>query len=168
MNDILKIEVFKTISHNPNYSVSNYGNVKNNVTGEMMKSLIHIRKGAKNPRTYLRIELKRPRKKYLVHRLVASAFLPNIYNFDQINHKDENGLNNHVDNLEWCNNTYNCTYSRGKPVYQYDREGNLLNGFDSISMAALETNSDVRLISSVCCGKRETHNNYKWKYATIQ
>ena len=45
-----------------------------------------------------------------VHRLVAQAFLPNIYNLPMINHKDENPSNNFVDNLEWCTAKYNRNY----------------------------------------------------------
>lgn len=45
-----------------------------------------------------------------VHRLVAQAFLPNIYNFPMINHKDEDPSNNVVDNLEWCTAKYNANY----------------------------------------------------------
>lgn len=45
-----------------------------------------------------------------VHRLVAQAFLPNIYNFPIINHKDEDPSNNFVDNLEWCTVKYNNNY----------------------------------------------------------
>ena len=49
-------------------------------------------------------------KCYRVHRLVATAFIPNPDNLPLINHKDENPSNNIVENLEWCNVSYNRTY----------------------------------------------------------
>ena len=57
-----------------------------------------------------------------VHRIIASCFLPNPNNFPQINHKDCNRANNCVDNLEWCDASYNNRYrekygeSQGSPV----------------------------------------------------
>lgn len=42
------------------------------------------------------------RRNLLHHRIVANAFLPRVEWKDQINHKDWNKSNNHIDNLEWC------------------------------------------------------------------
>ena len=63
-------------------------------------------------RGYLRVNLCKDNKvkQYQIHRLVATAFLPNENNYPYINHKDENPSNNRVDNLEWCTPKYNANY----------------------------------------------------------
>ena len=95
---------WRIIEGYPNYSVSNTGIIINTKKNKMMS--IYIRKG------YCHVKLsthnKAAQKK--VHRLVAEAFIPNPNNYDCINHKDENPLNNNVENLEWCNHSYNNTY----------------------------------------------------------
>ena len=45
-----------------------------------------------------------------VHRLVGQAFLENPEGYPEINHKDENPLNNCAENLEWCTREYNNNY----------------------------------------------------------
>lgn len=50
------------------------------------------------------------RKTYRVHQMVAKAFIPNPSNLPEVNHKDENKINNYVGNLEWCTTKYNLTY----------------------------------------------------------
>jgi hypothetical protein len=57
-----------------------------------------------------------------VHRLVAEAFIPNPDNLPEVNHKDENPMNNEVSNLEWCNRSYNINYRFSKQqMYEQKR-----------------------------------------------
>ena len=62
------------------------------------------------------------------------------------------------------NHTEKYKRDKGKQVDQYDKDGNYLNTFFTLSEAAESTGSDVRLISAVCLGKRKTHNNFKWTF----
>lgn len=50
------------------------------------------------------------KKNHKVHRLVAETYISNPNNYPEVNHKDENRVNNNIDNLEWCPHDYNCNY----------------------------------------------------------
>ena len=67
-------------------------------------------------RGYLFVELclNNKTKNFSVHRLVAQAFIPNPDNLPQVNHIDEDKLNNRVENLEWCDSKYNSNYGTRK------------------------------------------------------
>ena len=109
-------------------------------------------------------------KNYLVHRLVATHFIPNPNNLPEVNHKDECKTNNCVDNLEWCDRKYNANYGKhspkiilSKPVSQYSLDGYMLKVWDSASDAQREI-PKTHKIGDCCQGKRNKSGGYKWKY----
>lgn len=99
-----------------------------------------------------------------VHRLVAETFLPNPDNLKCVNHKDEDKGNNSIENLEWCTNRYNVTYSLGKKVIQLSKEGVQLGVFNSIAGASKEFNIPTTNISKCCKGIRKSAGNFIWRY----
>ena len=114
-------EIWKDIKGYENlYQVSNLGNVR--VLDRHVNSGIKYNNKVKRKGQILKQFLKKngylqvvlsnnnTRKYIAVHRLVAETFLQNTHNLPQVNHKDENKLNNCVDNLEWCTAKYNCNY----------------------------------------------------------
>lgn len=93
------------------YQVSNYGNVKSlrHYGGNSQAVLSPIIRKDGYVVTHLSKDGKT--RSRLVHRLVATAFLPNPKGLEMVNHKDENKANNRVENLEWCTRSYNQLYS---------------------------------------------------------
>lgn len=106
------MEIWKKIEDYPKYSVSNKGRVRNDTTGKFLKFQL-TRNGQ-----YYKVTLYGPNKPLQigVHRLVAEAFIPNPNNLSCVNHLDEDKLNNHVSNLEWCTIKHNTQYSCGVQV----------------------------------------------------
>ena len=91
------------------YQISNYGRVKS-----LHYSKEKILKQTLTKTNYYQIRLSKNgiTKQHYVHRLVAKMFVYNndIDNKTIINHKDENPMNNHYTNLEWCTQEYNINY----------------------------------------------------------
>ena len=80
-------------------------------------------------------------KQKAIHRLVAIAFIPNNGLLSDVNHKDENKLNNRVENLEWCSKEYNTKYGTrtertSKPILQYTKDGVFIRRFASVKEAS--------------------------------
>lgn len=110
-------EIWKAIpGHEGKYEVSTFGNVRSLTRwypfrGNFKRSVIgrnlkHCKSGF-----YLCVTLD-GKKVYYIHKLVGMAFLPNHENKTQVNHKDLDKYNNHVDNLEWVTPAENALHAR--------------------------------------------------------
>ena len=181
-------EQWKPIQGYEEYEVSNHGRIKR------LAYYKNVCNGGKqfqperilDPQTrkggYKAISLSKDGKvkSFLVHRLVAMAFIPNPNNLPHINHKDETPSNNVVDNLEWCDQKYNSNYGTSKErisaklkngvlsksVQQYTKDAVFVKEYPSAIEASRELKLAVSGIISCCNGSKKytTCGGFIWKY----
>ena len=82
-----------------------------------------------------------------LHHLLAEAFIPNPNNYPIVNHKDENKLNNDLNNLEWCTYQYNSSYSNGTIVIKENLETGEKVIYNSIRLAERENSFSHGLLN---------------------
>lgn len=145
------------------YEVSNLGNIRSLDKIQRAKKNPYFVKGKpiksrNHPCGYKMVNLWRLsiRNSFLVHRLVANAFIPNPNNYPQINHKDGNKKNNIVENLEWCNNSINVTHALNtglnkRRVKLKDTETGIV--YESITNAAKELNINLQTFRDRLIGR---------------
>ena len=154
-------EVWKDIKgFEGEYQISNYGRFKS-FLGEINGK---IRKTTDKNGWYLTVNLRHknnPKKGKVtvrIHRLVAMYFIPNPNNLTEVNHKDLNKQNNHVDNLEWVSRYQNHIHAvrnipsmtaamikynqtiRPKVILQFDLNGNIIGEYKNSTEASIKSN----------------------------
>ena len=102
----MKDEVFKKITVCENYSISNYGRVRNDIRNTFLSP--------RKLRGYERVSLWYNNKAndHRIHRLVAQEFIPNPNNKPEVNHKNGIRNDNRVLNLEWVTGEENVDHKK--------------------------------------------------------
>lgn len=176
------MEIWKDIrEYEGVYQVSNFGKVKRlayeiknpspKANGSILKFKEHLLTPRKVTHGYLSVILykKGKPKNYKIHRLVAEAFIPNPDRLSEVNHKDENKMNNHIDNLEWVTHKENANYGT-RPSRIGNKHSKIVKCIEtdiiypSLAKAAEQTGIDSRRISDVCTGKMTMAGGYHWEY----
>lgn len=170
------------------YQVSDEGQVISLVIDSHRRG--RILKPMKTHKGYLNVDLVDKdgvKKSFRIHRLVAQAFLPNPLNLPQVNHKNEDKTDNRVENLEWCDQSYNINYgtrnerasnknrekqlndkNRSKPVLQYSLDGTFIQEFPSTHEVKRQLGYNRGHISECCRGntRLRTYKGFIWKFKT--
>ena len=136
------MENWRFIEANSDYMISDHGRILSfKGKSKLIISSTITSKGYE----YVAIRQKGIYVGYSVHRLVATAFIPNPKRLPQVNHLDGNKLNNHVSNLEWCDAYDNIMHAirtglrpsspalSPVPCATTDEAGNILQAYPSMN-----------------------------------
>lgn len=170
------MEIWKEITENPNYVVSNTGRVRRK--GSNKDKVLRDSKG------YLVTDLYKDGKKKTerVNRLVAKAFVENPNNKDVVDHLNEDKHDNNANNLEWVTRGENVkrAWASGAMRASYGRLGKSNSNagrknkpfkivetgeiFTTLKECEKKINGNNRHISDCLNGKQRTHRGYHFKY----
>jgi hypothetical protein len=159
------------VGYEGRYQVSDLGNIKSMPKPRCSK--VKILKNIPLKAGYLTVDLGNGQKikRYLVHRLVATAFIENPLNKEQVNHIDGNKSNNNVCNLEWNTRSENQLHSIKTGLRSAKGEKNSQSKLtNDIVIEIYNNNSKYKVIAnkynvskSLICGIK---NNKLWTHIT--
>lgn len=168
---------------NGKIEVSNQGRVRSLLRGYPRVLLTQVDKKGYHR---VRVSIAGEKKTYKLHREVAKAFLPNIDNLPQVNHKDGDKSNNNVTNLEWVTNAENARHAirsglwdsvidgalkenerRKKPIIGYRQNSTKNEAISFSCISDAERYFDSRHICDVLKGKRKHVKGWEFRYEEV-
>ena len=177
-----RIEIWKPVAgYEKIYEVSNLGRVRSSNYNHTNKPKLLKQELCKNGG--LRVTLyKHTKTRFLVHRLVAEAFIPNPNNLPEIDHINTDRTDNRVENLRWCTRKGNMnnpitrtklsnsklyhTYNM-KAIIQTSKDGTFIQEYKCTREAERATNIDHSSINKCCKGIYKTAGGFIWKYKEV-
>lgn len=171
------MEIWKPIiGYEGLYEVSSWGRIKS--LNYMHTHRAFIMPLQKRKDGYIQINLSKngKAKRYYVHRLLMTAFSPEKSKiYKEVNHKNEIKSDNRLENLEWCDKSYNVNFGTrndraskklSKTILQYSLNGELIAEHKSSYEIERKLGFNRSNISSCCHGRQLTSYGYKWVYKT--
>lgn len=178
------MEKWKDIADHPGYQVSDKGNARsfhNNRHGITDKS--HLLKTDYNSSGYERVCLGSDYRTF-VHKLVASAFVPNPNNHPVVRHRDDDRKNNTSENLIWgtqADNIQDCIAhgrfhsnieiakkaaleKQRKKIIASPVDGGKSIMYDSITEAGEDLGLNPGNISNVLSGRQRKTGRYTFSF----
>lgn len=171
-------EEWRPIVGHPTYEVSSLGGVRRTKTGRKLRPV-------ELSTRYLGVTLE-DRIQYLVHRLVARAFIGPPRNDQHANHKNGVRADNRAENLEWCSpsenvrhafrtlgrkNPFQGRFSAEHPTSKAIVATSIETGEETryaSAMDAVRAGFDSSCISRCVRGDNAYHRGYRWRYAEPQ
>lgn len=160
-------EQWKAIAEcNGQYYISDHGQVKSYKFGREV-----ILKPTLQGKGYLKVEVyvNGKRKMHKIHRLVAKAFIENTENKPEVNHKDCNKSNNHIQNLEWATAKENMKHALDMGVLELRRLAVIKA--NSKPVLDIKTGKKYDSLKLACIDIGEpysTHKRRNWKSSKLQ